>query len=187
MASIAPNCSRVADVKTLPPPKSPAEWVAAAALPMGGVVALAAPPVGWGAASLVTFSSDGRLSGQVAIEVPASAGCVWSALTVSNSNGTLVAARECTGHSLATPTVFELRRDGSVLARLNVSIGGQSDWAGVAAAGIEGDGREQIFLVRLAVGGGPPVESRAPTHSLSMEDPYRNIQGGASMASPPLG
>ena len=145
VATIAPNCSRIASVKAILPARPPAEYIAAAALPAGGVAALSAPPSG-GAATIALFGTNDTLP-DFAVDVPPSAACTWSALTAT-ANGTLVAARECKGQSRTTPTVFELRLDGSVISHLNASVGGQSDWVGVAAADIEGDGREQVFLAR---------------------------------------
>ena len=148
MVTVAPNCSGLASFTGLQPAQTPGEWVAAAALPTGGVAALRRSRTG-DEASLVIFAADGSSVTTAAIAVAPAAGCVWVALAAT-SNGTLVAARDCTAratHSSGdqTATVIELRRDGTVLSQLNVSIDGHSDWAGVAVADIEGDGREQVF------------------------------------------
>ena len=153
MVTVAPNCSGLASFTELQPVQTPGEWVAAAALPTaaGGVAALRRSRTG-DEASLVIFAADGSSVTSAAIDVAPSAGCIWVALAAT-SNGTLVAARDCTARAIhnsgdQTTTVIELRRDGTVVSQLNVSIDGHSDWAGVAAADIEGDGREQVLLAR---------------------------------------
>lgn len=155
MVTVAPNCSGLASFTGLQPAQTPGEWVAAAALPTGGVAALRRSRTG-DEASLIIYAADGSGVTTAAIAVAPAAGCVWVALAAT-SNGTLVAARDCTAratHSSGdqTATVIELRRDGTVLSQLNVSIDGHSDWAGVAAADIEGDGCEQVLLARRGNG-----------------------------------
>ena len=70
--------------------------------------------------------------------------CVFKGLAPT-ARGTLVAAAHC---RTGTANVFELEPTGTILNSTHVSIGGDSNWAGVAVLDVAGDGREQILLPR---------------------------------------
>jgi len=78
--------------------------------------------------------------------IAAAPDCVFKGLAPT-ARGTLIAAARCrTG--TAGPNVFELEPTGAILNSTHVSIGGDSEWAGVAVLDVAGDGREQILLPR---------------------------------------